>query len=77
MPWTPDGYEGQPPTACPGYTCKLPEVTEAIRAHTHWEKGELSSFTQGEQATEILVDSIEVVHSARTAVERWLSKQKD
>lgn len=75
-PWRPAaGYSGPVPTACPGYTTQLPEVIEAARAWSYWQKGELSHLTGGKPASEELLDRLDQIdhavseheHSAREA----------
>lgn len=44
-PWRPDGWNASAfgtPTACVGYTAKLPAVLEIVPLLKHWEKGTLS-----------------------------------
>lgn len=75
VPWTPDGYEGPPPTVCPGYSCKLPEVVEAARLHMHWSKSNLAvALGDAGPLTETMRDAIETVATESSRVERWLIK---
>jgi len=76
MPWTHEGYKGPPPTVCPGYTCKLPEVIEAARLRVHWSKGILDAVLGGEPASDILIDEIEILDDAVSHLERWLFRDK-
>jgi hypothetical protein len=57
-------------TTCPGYTTMLPEVIEAARARTHWEKGQLEAFCGGEP-TEQLVVAVEIFDAAVGQYAYW------
>ena len=61
--------EGTPP-ACPGYVCKLPEISEAARARLHWEKGTLTERCGGEP-TEATLSALEELELAANACEAW------
>lgn len=64
MPWSPADMPGEPPTICPGYTTRLPEVVEVSRARLWFDKGDLRTFTRGEMPTEQLANAIEVLEIA-------------
>jgi len=70
-PWTPPGFKGPAPSTCPGYTTKLPEVTEAARARFHWEKGALGHVIGDEPATEHTLLGIEALAGAVGEVQEW------
>lgn len=75
--WTGEGYDGPAPSTCIGYTRKLPEVIEVARARRHWDKGELRSFTEGEQPSRALVMAIEIMDSAANEVTAHYMAKKD
>jgi hypothetical protein len=65
------GYHGPEPTVCAGYSCRLPEATEVMRARTHWEKGQLEAFCGGMPEEQLLV-GIEILDNQYNAMQRWL-----
>lgn len=67
----PAGHEGIYPTTCPGYTTKLPEVSEAARARFHHEHGALVAFCDGEHPTELLVQGVETLSLAVSECTDW------
>lgn len=69
------GYHGPSLTACAGYTCTLPDVTEAAMARAHWKNGALALAYPS--ATEELLDSVLVLDSAYNEVEGWLMTPAD
>lgn len=70
VPWRPaTGYGGPEPTACPGYSTRLPEVVEAARAWFHWGKSSLSQFVGGEVANQKLIEGIELMDAAVVELE--------
>jgi hypothetical protein len=74
--WQPPGgkraYGGPPLTVCAGYTCNLPEVTEAAITRAHWKVGAVVAACDGEQPTQDLMNSILVLDAAYSEVEGWL-----
>ena len=42
IPWDHRGRKSDPPVTCAGYTTRMPEVIEILRARRHWEKGQLA-----------------------------------
>ena len=82
MPWSPLGmapnhWTGAAPAACVGYTRKLPEVIEVVRAWKHWSKSQLSIFTQGEQPSEALVLGVEILDGQSNQFQSWSMTPKD
>lgn len=73
-PWEPPrtsaGFDGDPVAVCAGYTTRLPEVFEAMRARHHWTKGQLESFCEG-PPSEHLMMAIEILDSSSSSVERY------
>jgi hypothetical protein len=69
-PWQPEGYTGPELTTCPGYTTRLPEVTDAAEARFYLNKGSLSSLIRGE-LTENTRTSIAVLEGAEADVTIW------
>lgn len=57
------------PRFCAGYTTKLPEVIEVLRARAHWEKGELAAYAQG-PVHEHVVIGIELVAASSSELQR-------
>lgn len=75
QPWDHEGRGGQPLTTCPGYTVKLPVVTEVSRLRLHWSKGALGSvLDDGERLTEHARDGIEILERSSNEVEAWRLK---
>lgn len=62
------GYRGPELTACPGYTCNLPEVVEIALAHVHWSKGNAAILSLNEEA----LDAIVVLDSQYGQLQNWL-----
>jgi hypothetical protein len=62
-------------TTCPGYTTMLPEVIEAARARSHWEKGQLEAFC-GDEPSEPLVVAVEMFDAAVGQYSYWRSTSK-
>jgi hypothetical protein len=60
---------------CPGYVCRLPEVTEVARAHLHWDRGSLSVLTK--DPSDVLIDGIEVMEGSIQSFKSWTMKPKD
>lgn len=58
--WQPFGMRGAPLKFCPGYTTKLPEVSETSWARFYLEKGALAQFTD-RPITEQTREAIEVL----------------
>lgn len=54
---------------CPGYTSNLPQVIEAASCYQWWDKGQLTARLGGEQPTTVMVDAIDILHSAVGAVQ--------
>jgi hypothetical protein len=66
------GYRGPALTVCAGYSANLPEVTEAAIARAHWKQGAVEFACAGEAPSEELMDSILVLDSESSSLERWL-----
>jgi hypothetical protein len=63
---------------CPGYSTSIPAVLETASAHTHWDKGHLRERLHGDEATPILLSSIEVYAAALRSAESYFMKpEKD
>jgi hypothetical protein len=60
---------------CPAYVCRLPQVIEVARAHTHWAKGAMSIewLTEHERTAEAL----EILEGSHGALQSWAMKPKD
>lgn len=56
---------------CPGYTTKLPEIVDVVRARVHWEKNALDAHCRGAKPTQHLLTAIEVLDGACARAERW------
>jgi hypothetical protein len=67
------GRERDP--VCPGYTCNLPDVIDIARAWVHWSKGALPSFTRTDDVREPLLEGIEVLDGAISALNTWTIEQ--
>lgn len=74
--WQPEGYTGPALTACPGYTTKLPEVTDAAETRFYLRNGSLSSLIRGE-LTENMRASIAILECAESDVTRWALKNPE
>lgn len=70
-PWQHEGYTDAAPTACAGYTTKLPEVIEINRARLHWSKGALREFCGDQQPSELLMRGIEILEGAANEASCW------
>lgn len=57
------------PRFCAGYTTKLPEVIEVLRARSHWEKGELATFCGG-PPHEHVIAGVELVAANSNEMQR-------
>lgn len=64
------GYSGEELTTCPGYTTRLPEVTEVTIARVHWNKGNLAAL--GPQPEEML-DALVVSEGAHNQFNNWIT----
>lgn len=64
------GYADEVPSACPGYTTKLPEVAEINRARLHWSKGALREFCGG-KPSELLLRGIEILEGSANEANCW------
>lgn len=64
-PWQHQGYTGEPPTTCVGYTSKLPEVAEIARARLHWTKGSHDGLTEN------VLRGIEILEGAVNESGSW------
>lgn len=66
--WMHEGYTDEPPTTCPGYTTKLPEVIEINRLRLHWSK--FAGFKDSEP-TEQVKRGIEILEGAVNEANCW------
>lgn len=76
LPWQPPlsklGYRHRPlPVICAGYTTRLPEVQEAVRAHGWAARGQLDVFLGGERANENLLAYVDILDAELAAVKSW------
>lgn len=69
-PWKHGGCPGADPTACPGYTTKLPEVAEVARARMHAKNGMARDFLGG-PASENVMRGIEILEAADNDATFW------
>lgn len=72
-PWSPASMSGDwqgDETTCPGYTTRLPQVIETLRARVHWEKGSVESFCAG-PPTEQQLAALEILEGAVNDVTHW------
>ncbi len=69
--WKPEGYKGDRPTICAGYTVKLPEVIEVTRARMHWSKGQLEAFHR-EEAPQVLLMGLEILEGTSNELQMAL-----
>lgn len=74
--WVHGGFDGDAPTTCPGYTCKLPDVVEVSRVRAHWKVGALVPACGGEQPTDAMLDAILVLDGETGAMESWTMTPK-
>lgn len=74
--WQPEGYEGPAPKTCPGYTTKLPEVTEATEARFYLHRGCLSLLIRDELADN-LREGIAILEGADAEVTSWAVKNQE
>jgi hypothetical protein len=65
------GFKHTLPVWCPGYTTRLPEVREVVRAHAHWAKGQLQTFCGSEQPTDVLLAYLEILDTEVEAMKAW------
>jgi hypothetical protein len=78
--WSPAGmsakWKGDVQT-CPGYTTKLPVVTEACRARVHWEKNAaaFTAYCEGDP-TEHMLAAVEILEGAVNEVSAWTMTPK-
>ena len=68
--WQGMDYAGAPPTTCPGYTTKLHDVVEVIRARGHWKTGQLVDAVGG-PLTEQFVAAIEILDAEANRCENF------
>jgi hypothetical protein len=61
---------------CPGYLIALPQIGEAIRAHSWWTRGELGTLLGGELPTPVAIDAIDILQSEVGALESWAIRQR-
>lgn len=73
--WMHQGYRDEPPTTCPGYTTKLPEVVEINRARLHVKTGSGRDFLGG-PATENILRGIEILEGAVNEANCWREDDK-
>jgi hypothetical protein len=73
LPWRHPGYEGEPPTVCPGYTTALPEAREIAWAHWHSERQSWRDVV-GARAHPHLIAGIEIFAAEVAGVQRWEMK---
>lgn len=75
-PWQPPlsklGYKHGRATVCAGYTTRLPEVSEATRAHAWATRGQLDVFLGGERANENLLAYIDIFGSEVESLKLWM-----
>ncbi len=69
-PWMHEGFEGDRPSVCVGYSTTLPELIEISRARLHWGKGAITSFCKGEPS-DLLMRGIEILESAHNEMIGW------
>jgi hypothetical protein len=55
------GFKHALPVICAGYTTRLPEVNEIVRAHAWWAKGQLEVYCGKEPPSELLKLGIEIL----------------
>jgi hypothetical protein len=64
-PWAPPlaqkGFKHKLPVICAGFTTRLPEVEEIIRAHGWWSKSQLRELLGDEKPTRLLKLGIEIL----------------
>lgn len=63
--------DGEELDTCPGYLVTMPHVTEAVRAHAHWERGTLRDRYHGAQLTGHLLDALEIFQGALWEIEAF------
>lgn len=56
---------------CPGYLTRLPVVTEAARAHAHWERGTLRDRYNGQVLAPHLLDALEFLQGSIWELESY------
>ena len=57
-------------TVCPGYSVRLPEVSEAARAFSWSKRGGLVPLYGARELPRCAVDAIDILDSSASAVER-------
>lgn len=81
QPWDHEGRvtSGAPAlTTCPGYTARLPVVTEISRLRLHWSKGALdAALDEGERLTGQARDGIELLERSSNEMEAWRMTARD
>lgn len=68
--WQHQGYNGPEPQTCPGYTTKLPEVSEVVEARFYLHKGSLQLLVRDE-LSDGLRDGIAILEGAEGAAAIW------
>jgi len=68
------GSRLQSPEHCPGYSVKLPQVTETVSLRSHWEKGHLREALGEDTPTPLLMALIELADSAFRGAESYFMK---
>ncbi len=75
------GEKDPPISTCIGYTSKLPEVIETVRAHRHWREGagltSVRQFFGGLPLSDEQIAGIEILDNAVNEKENWRSTPKD
>jgi hypothetical protein len=72
------GYRHKRPTVCVGYSTRLPEVVEVLRARAHWEKGSLAMFCGDDKPGDEFLACIEILDAEIASVTAWaLTSKKD
>lgn len=75
VPWQ-GAYDGPALTTCPGYTTKLPEVSEASWARFYLHKGSLQLWCRGE-LHDRLAEGVQLLELASNAEESARLKRKE
>jgi hypothetical protein len=70
-PWSHQGYSDEPPTTCPGYTTKLPEVNEIARVRMHAKNGMARDYLGGQHASELILTGVEILEAADGEASCW------
>lgn len=74
-PWAPEGWTGESPKHCVGYTTRLPEVSETSEARFYLKHGSLSVLVRDE-LTDTLRICIRVLENASNEVTDWVLNKK-